>query len=84
MATDARSAKGTDLELLDAGEGRRLERFGPKVVDRPAPTALAWLGDRSAWSDADLRFDPDEGWTSGGPDADRRDARRPGPWRSPA
>jgi 23S rRNA (cytosine1962-C5)-methyltransferase len=28
-----------DLELLDCGEGRRLERFGPVVVDRPAPGA---------------------------------------------
>lgn len=29
----------TDLELLDCGEGRRLERFGRVVVDRPAPGA---------------------------------------------
>jgi len=28
-----------DLELLDCGDGRRLERFGPVVVDRPAPAA---------------------------------------------
>ena len=70
--------KATDLELLDAGEGRRLERFGPKVVDRPAPTALAWLGDRSAWSDADLRFDPDEGWSGGRPG--RQHHRTPAPW----
>jgi 23S rRNA (cytosine1962-C5)-methyltransferase len=28
-----------DLELLDCGDGRRLERFGAVVVDRPAPTA---------------------------------------------
>ena len=65
------------VELLDAGEGRRLERFGPKVVDRPAPTALAWLGDRSAWSDADLRFDPGEGWSGGGLEGS---AVTPAPW----
>ena len=28
-----------DLELLDCGDGRRLERFGEVIVDRPAPTA---------------------------------------------
>lgn len=29
-----------DLELLDCGDGRRLERFGAVVVDRPAPGAV--------------------------------------------
>ena len=28
-----------DLELLDCGNGRRLERFGNVIVDRPAPSA---------------------------------------------
>jgi len=28
-----------DLELLDCGDGRRLERFGDVLVDRPAPGA---------------------------------------------
>jgi 23S rRNA (cytosine1962-C5)-methyltransferase len=28
-----------DLELLDCGDGRRLDRFGSVVVDRPAPGA---------------------------------------------
>ena len=28
-----------DLELLDCGGGRRLERFGVAIVDRPTPTA---------------------------------------------
>lgn len=30
----------TDYALLDSGEGRKLERFGPVVVDRPEPQAL--------------------------------------------
>lgn len=30
-----------DYELIDCGGGRRLERFGAAVVDRPAPTATA-------------------------------------------
>ena len=29
-----------DLELIDCGDGRRLERFGDVVVDRPAPAAI--------------------------------------------
>ncbi len=28
-----------DYELLDFGDGRKLERFGPHVVARPCPTA---------------------------------------------
>ncbi len=51
-------------ELIDAGDERRLERFGERVVDRPAaaafwPSRLA-PGGRPA---ADLRFDRDGGWT---------------------
>jgi 23S rRNA (cytosine1962-C5)-methyltransferase len=53
-------------ELLDAGDGRRLERFGDHIVDRPAPTA--WLEPRapSRWAEADLRFERDVGWTGPG------------------
>ena len=32
-------ARMADLELLDCGGGRRLERFGADIVDRPAPAA---------------------------------------------
>lgn len=46
-----------DYELLDAGDGRRLERFGSMVLDRPAP-AMAAIGRRDprAWASADARF----------------------------
>ena len=56
-----------DVELLDAGDGRRLDRFGSRVVDRPAPSA-AWPPQLppADWSAADLRFDRGAGWT--GPD----------------
>jgi 23S rRNA (cytosine1962-C5)-methyltransferase len=50
-------------ELVDVGGGGRLERFGDRLVDRPAPGALADRRDPGAWSDADLRFDRDRGWT---------------------
>jgi 23S rRNA (cytosine1962-C5)-methyltransferase len=53
--------------LIDAGEGRRLERFGSRVVDRPAPSVLGLprLAQYAAWAGADLRFDRDVGWTTG-------------------
>jgi 23S rRNA (cytosine1962-C5)-methyltransferase len=50
-------------ELLDAGDGRRLERFGPVVVDRPAPGATErprLTAER--WRRADATFDRDRGW----------------------
>ena len=46
-----------DLELLDCGDGRRLERFGRVVVDRPAPAATMprRLTDAD-WAKPDLRW----------------------------
>jgi 23S rRNA (cytosine1962-C5)-methyltransferase len=43
--------------LLDAGDGRRLERFGSRIVDRPSPSAEGRRGDPSAWGSADLVFE---------------------------
>ena len=51
-------------ELLDAGDGRRLERFGDVVVDRPAPEAVDPPLDPSAWDAADLRYERDHGWSA--------------------
>jgi 23S rRNA (cytosine1962-C5)-methyltransferase len=50
-------------ELLDAGNGRRLERFGDRVVDRPAPGAVELPDDPRAWAAADLRFERERGWS---------------------
>jgi 23S rRNA (cytosine1962-C5)-methyltransferase len=52
-----------DVELLDAGDGRRLDRFGPRVVNRPAPSA-PWPArlPTADWSAADLRFERGSGW----------------------
>jgi 23S rRNA (cytosine1962-C5)-methyltransferase len=58
--------------LIDFGGGARLERFGDRVVDRPAPGALGPRGAGDAWRTADLRFDRDRGWS--GP------ASTEGPW----
>jgi 23S rRNA (cytosine1962-C5)-methyltransferase len=54
-------------ELIDAGDGRRLERFGSRTVDRPAPSVAdaRRRAGRDAWDAADLRFDRERGWTGG-------------------
>jgi 23S rRNA (cytosine1962-C5)-methyltransferase len=59
-----------DYELVDAGAGRRLERFGERLIDRPAPAATGAPGFGEAWAGADLRFDRHTDWS--GPT---------GPWR---
>jgi 23S rRNA (cytosine1962-C5)-methyltransferase len=47
-----------DYELLDAGAGRRLERFGAAIIDRPAPALAAQQRrDPGAWSAATARFE---------------------------
>ena len=66
MSPNAGRAERTDYELLDAGDGRRLERFGARVVDRPAPTAMHGALARERWRGADLRFDPGGDWTGPG------------------
>ncbi|HEY3081432.1 MAG TPA: class I SAM-dependent methyltransferase [Chloroflexota bacterium] len=58
-------AEGWENEylLLDSGAGRRLERFGRYVLDRPEPNALWRPGRPEAdWVEADARFD--EGWSA--------------------
>jgi len=43
--------------LLDFGNGRKLERFGPVVLDRPSPAAgAAPCRQPTLWDEADARF----------------------------
>ncbi len=45
-------------ELIDFGDGRRLERFGRYVVDRPAPAAAGIARcEGIVWNSADARFE---------------------------
>ena len=68
---DGRVASDDGYELLDAGDGRRLERFGGRIVDRPAPGALEpRRASPTDWARASLRFDRDRGWLG----------RDPSPW----
>jgi 23S rRNA (cytosine1962-C5)-methyltransferase len=47
----------SDYALLDFGDGRRLDRFGAVIVDRPAPGASDIpLLDPAAWTGAAARF----------------------------
>jgi 23S rRNA (cytosine1962-C5)-methyltransferase len=50
-------------ELIDCGDGRRLERCGDRVVDRPAPAAASPPRAPGRWAAADLRFDRTGGWS---------------------
>lgn len=46
-----------EYELLDFGEGRRLERFNDLVLDRPCPTAIGIRKNApSLWNNADAVF----------------------------
>ncbi|GAB4138780.1 class I SAM-dependent methyltransferase [Thermopirellula anaerolimosa] len=45
-----------DYELLDFGAGRRLERFGPWVTDRPAAGAKQPKANPERWASAHARY----------------------------
>ncbi|HEX4146909.1 MAG TPA: class I SAM-dependent methyltransferase [Pirellulales bacterium] len=58
-----------EYQLVDFGAGRKLERFGPYLVDRPAPGASAGApADPAAWPAAAARYDRAAGsegkWTT--------------------
>src|SRR5258706_6424168 len=63
----------SSVSLLDAGDGRRLERFGARVLDRPHPGASEPRRAPARWRTADLKFDRLTGWTG------RADATEPWP-----
>lgn len=44
-------------ELLDSGDGRKLERFGDVVLDRPDPQALWEKTDATLWNTAHAKFE---------------------------
>ncbi len=46
-----------DYELLDFGDGRKLERFGDCVLDRPCPAAESAKARPELWKAADARFE---------------------------
>jgi 23S rRNA (cytosine1962-C5)-methyltransferase len=61
-------ASSGDYELLDFGGGRKLERFGAVVLDRPCPAAEVTSKSKpSLWNRATARYDRTQGeegvWT---------------------
>ena len=60
MADDGRV---DDYELLDVGDGMRLERFGERIVVRPHPAATGERRTPAAWNDASLTYDSRRLWT---------------------
>jgi 23S rRNA (cytosine1962-C5)-methyltransferase len=52
-----------EYELLDSGDGRKLERFGEFAISRPCAQA-SWGRQRpEIWESADATFDREHGWT---------------------
>src|SRR5574344_189220 len=45
-----------DYELIDAGDGEKLERWGNVILCRPDPQAIWPKGDRSLWAKADAIY----------------------------
>ena len=57
MEAAAPAPLAAGYELLDFGRGRKLERFGPFVLDRPAPAADAVApAEPAAWTAATARY----------------------------
>ncbi|MCB0317217.1 MAG: class I SAM-dependent methyltransferase [Bdellovibrionales bacterium] len=52
-----------EYELLDSGEGQKLERFGERVLIRPS-TLCVWKRrqNKSVWQSADAIYDHKTGW----------------------
>jgi len=46
-----------EYELIDTGDGQKLERFGKYQIVRPDPSIMWPVGDSPLWEDVDARFD---------------------------
>lgn len=53
-------------ELLDSGDSKRLERFGPYIIERPCSQAIWQRKKPGLWDYVDLRFSRERksGWSS--------------------
>jgi len=64
--TGAQITMHNDYELLDSGEGRKLERFGAVTVSRPCGQALWERQKPELWSKTVASFDREHGWQAQG------------------
>jgi len=56
-----------EYELVDFGDGRKLERFGAELLDRPSPAAEGTaIANPTSWETASARFDIVRGSGGGG------------------
>jgi len=55
-----------DYELLDSGDGRKLERFGDVVLSRPCGQAVWSPQKPGLWAGAAASFDRETGWVAMG------------------
>lgn len=61
-------SKPSGYDFLDCGNGRRLERLGGVIVDRPAPAAAFPPGlPPERWREASLSFSRETGWLGTAP-----------------
>ncbi len=75
-----RKVQGFDgYELIDSGGGRKLERFGEVLLDRPSPQAIWPANPDEPWSEAGAVFKRGEGGTG---DWQRRAAKLPEGWKA--
>lgn len=65
---EARNIFLGNYELLDSGEGEKLERFGTKVLRRPSSICLWKKGSPKSWAGAHANFIPKSGWKFNGPE----------------
>ncbi len=57
----------SEYQLVDFGGGRKLERFGSELLDRPSPAAAgATSSDPDLWTTATARFEVEQGGKQGG------------------
>ena len=56
------SAGWREFELIDSGDGQKLERWGDTLVVRPEPKALWRKGDPRRWNEAVAVCDDKEEW----------------------
>lgn len=68
MSTILITKSSKDYELIDSGEGEKLERYGEVVLSRPDPQALWFKNKPELWEKADAIFtrsDRNAGWEFG-------------------
>ena len=71
---DTKHTVNNEYELLDSGDGRKLERFGDVVLSRPCGQAVWDQHEPERWARATASFDRDFGWQTQG------DAELPASW----